>query len=303
MTKISEHTFTFSKSQSIMKANIEKGMDKMKKSFASLEAPVIAGVIREKTPTGAIAAIRNGEINGATAFDLHLSCLEDQYKNEESIRKIVECTSRPMLALNYNQAYDLTPFTTTEEERIELLKVAARAGISCVDLQGYTYDLPSKDNYMGNADYSFTKGNPKEIITDETLIEKQVKLIEEFHQMGTEVLMSTHPYIPMTCEQVIDLAKFIAKRNPDIIKIITLCENDEQMVEAFKTMVELKKVITDRPIHFHCCGQAGKLTRIINPILGAYMTFCNERFTEGSNLEQLHLKTTADVISGIKKLI
>ena len=275
----------------------------MKKTFATLEAPVIAGVIRERTVRDAIAAIRNGEMDGATAFDLHLSCLDDQYKNENSIREIVNSTSKPILALNYNQRYDLTPFETTEEERVELLMVAAKAGVSAVDIQGYTYDLPSKDNYMGNEKYSFTVGNPKEIVTDEAVIAKQMKLIDTFHQMGTEVLFSTHPYIPMNCTQVIELAKFLEKRNPDIIKIITLCENDEQMIEAFKTMIELKKVISDRKIHFHCCGNAGKLTRIINPILGAYMTFCTERYTLSSNMEQLHLKTTADIIAGIKKIM
>lgn len=275
----------------------------MKKSFANLESPVIACVIREKSPSSAIASIRNAEINGAAAFDLHLSCLEDKYKNEDNIRRIVNSTKKPMLGLNYNQAYDWTYIETTEKERIDLLMTAAKAGIAAVDIQGYTYDLPSKNGYMGSADFSFTKGNPKEIITDEKIIEKQIALIEEFHKMGTEVLLSTHPYIPMNCQQVIDLAKFLEKRNPDIIKIITLCENDKQMIEAFKTMVELKKVITDRKIHFHCCGEAGKLTRIINPVLGAYLTFCTDTFTESSNLEQPHLKTTADVINGIKKLI
>ena len=274
----------------------------MKKSFASLEAPVVASVIRERTVKDAVVAIRNGEINGAHAFDLHLSCLEDEYKNEKSISEIVNCTEKPMLALNYNQRYNWTYFETSEEERVNLLKIAANAGVSAVDLQGYTYHLPSKDNYMGDADFSFTKGNPKEIVTDDAIVEKQIKLIDEFHKMGTEVLLSTHPYIPLNCNQVIDLAKYLEKRNPDIIKIITLCENDEQLAEAFKTMIELKKVITDRKIHFHCCGKEGRLTRIINPILGAYLTFCTERYTESSNIEQLHLGTTAQIIDGVKKL-
>jgi 3-dehydroquinate dehydratase len=264
---------------------------------------VLAGVIRERSLKAAIAAIRNGEINGATAFDLHLSCLDEEYKNPDSIREIVSSTDKPMLALNYNQRYDWSSFYTSEEERVKLLMTAAEAGVSAVDIQGYTYDLESKENYMGNANFSFTKGNPKEIVTDKKIIEKQVALIEHFHAIGTEVLLSTHPYIPMNCEQVTELTKYLQKRKPDIIKIVTLCENDEQMVEAFKTMLTLKKEITKTKIHFHCCGKAGKLTRIINPILGAYLTFCTDQYTESSNLEQLHLKTTADIINNIKKMI
>lgn len=113
------------------------------KSFANLNAPVLACVIRERRVRSAILAIKNGEMNGATAFDLHLSCLEERYRNENSIREIVNCTDKPMLALNYSQRYDWSTTDDTEEERVDLLMEAARAGISAVDIQGYTFDNPS----------------------------------------------------------------------------------------------------------------------------------------------------------------
>ena len=37
---------------------------------------MLAGVVREKTIKGALACIRNCEVQGATGIDLHLSCLE-----------------------------------------------------------------------------------------------------------------------------------------------------------------------------------------------------------------------------------
>ena len=274
----------------------------MRKSFASLSAPVYAAVIREKTPVQAICAIKNAEINGATAFDLHLSCLEEEFRTVEHIKSIVNCTEKPMLGLNYNITVDKGGYACSEEERIELLMKAVEAGIAAVDFQGYTYDLPSKNGYVGDKEFSFTKNNPKEIVTNEEIIQKQKALIESVHEKGAEVLLSCHPNIVMTKIQVVELAKYLEKRNPDIIKIVTVCNTEEEMIEAFDTMVALKNEIKSAKIHFHCNGKTGKLTRIVNPLLGAYMTFCVDRYAEGHTMEQLHLKTVVDVMEGIKKL-
>jgi len=275
----------------------------VRKSFATLQAPVCAAVIREKTPTQAIFAIKNAEINGATAFDLHLSCLEEKYRTVDCIKSIVECTTKPMLGLNYNITVDKGGYECSEEDRIALLMMAVDAGIAAVDFQGYTYDLPSRDGYVGKKKYSFTTNNPKEVVTDESIIKKQKELIDKVHEKGAEVLLSCHPNVFMTKAQIIELAKFLEQRNPDIIKIVTLCNTDEEMIEAFDTMVALKKEIKSVKIHFHCNGKTGKLTRIINPLLGAYMIFCVDNYAEGHTVDQLHLKTTVDVIEGINKLL
>ena len=275
----------------------------MRKSFASLPAPVYAAVIREKTPVQAICAIKNAEMNGATAFDLHLSCLEEQYRTVAHIKSIVDCTTKPMLGLNYNITVDRGGYTCSEDERIALLMTAVEAGISAVDFQGYTYDLDSKDGYVGEKSYSFTANNPKEVVTDERIIEKQKRLIDKVHAKGAEVLLSCHPNVFMPKTQVVELAQYLQERNPDIIKIVTVCDTDEEMIEAFDTMLALKKEIKNAKIHFHCNGKTGKLTRIIHPLLGAYMTFCVDRYAEGHTMEQLHLKTVVDVMEGVKKLL
>jgi hypothetical protein len=96
------------------------------------------------------------------------------------------------------------------------------AGAAGIDMQGYTFDLPSKDAFYGEDIHSFTKGGPKEVVTAPSIIEKQCELIEQVHFAGAEVLLSCHPGIAMSCEQGVDLALFLEKRNPDIIKIVTI---------------------------------------------------------------------------------
>ena len=70
------------------------------KKISEISAPAIAGVIREKTSTAAIAEIKNCMYDGADMIDLHLSCLETD--DVDTLRRIANSTKLPILALNYN---------------------------------------------------------------------------------------------------------------------------------------------------------------------------------------------------------
>ena len=169
-------------------------------------------------------------------------------------------------------------------------------------MQGYTFHKPSKTNFCGEDKYSFTKNNPKEIVTDTAIIAKQCEFIEKVHDMGAEVLLSCHPGIPMNCQQVVELALFLEKRNPDIIKIVTAATNEDEMLESIKTMLLLKKEVKT-PVSYHASGKFGGLTRVVNPALGGQIAFCVDRFSESSTMEQLDLKTAKTIIDNIKKII
>ena len=270
------------------------------KKLTQIPYPALAGVVREKTKRGAIAQIKNCVYSGADMIDLHLSCLEDI--SESVLREIISASSIPVLALNYNSNYDWSGANFSEEERIESLITSIKAGASGVDIQGYTYHLPSKDGFCGEDKYSFTKGNPREIVTDEEIIAKQCDLIDRVHGMGAQVLLSCHPGIAMKSEQVVDLALFLEKRNPDIIKIVTIANTDEEMLEGVKTMLELKKQVKS-PVSYHCAGKKGALTRILNPILGGQIAFCVDGYSESSTFEQIDLKTAKQVVDGMQKIL
>ena len=268
--------------------------------LSQIPAPALAGVIRERSVRAAIAEIKNCHFDGADMIDLHLSCLDED--SEETIKKIVDSTKLPILALNYNSTYDWQSKGVSEKERVESLLRAVRAGAAGIDIQGYTYHLPSKSEFLGEDKYSFTKGNPKEIVTDKKIIDKQCALIETVHSMGAEVLLSCHPGIRMSCEQVVELALFLEERKPDIIKIVTMAEREEDIAESVKTITALKKEIKT-PISYHSSGKYGKLSRLVNPSLGGQIAFCVDRYNEGSTMEQIDLKTARTVIDGLKKIM
>lgn len=272
----------------------------MKQKLSQLSAPALAGVVRERRTKAAIAEINNCVYDGADMIDLHLSCLENT--ELEDLKKIIAFSKLPILALNYNTTYEGKNAGFSEDDRVALLLRAIEAGADGIDMQGYTFDLPSKQEFLGEDKYSFTKGNPKEIVTDEKIISKQCELIEKVHSMGAEVLLSCHPGIPMTSEQVLDLALFLEKRNPDIIKIVTKAESDNDLIESFKTMMLLKKELKT-PVSYHASGKAGMLSRILNPILGGQIAFCVDRYTEACVMEQIDLRTAKSIIENIKKTV
>ncbi len=248
----------------------------------------------------AIAEIKNCIYDGADMIDLHMSCLEKA--DTDTLKSIIHSSKLPVLALNYNRRYDWSDCGFSEEQRVKSLMDAVSAGAAGIDMQGYTFDAKSKDAFYGEDKYSFTKGNPKEIVTDGEVISKQCGLIEKVHSMGAEVLLSCHPGISMKCEQVVELALFLEKRNPDIIKIVTYAADETDLIESFKTMTALKKEVKT-PVSYHANGASGSLSRIINPILGGHIVFCVDRYNKGSTMEQLDLKTARTVAEGLKRLL
>lgn len=259
------------------------------KKLSQIPAPAIAGVVREKTVFAAFAEIKNCYYSGADMIDLHLSTLEET--DVESLRRIMNFSQLPVLALNYNTDYDRKRLGQTEEERVESFLRAVEAGAAGIDMQGYTFHAPSEKGFCGN---------PKEIVTDSAIIDKQCQLIETVHSMGAEVLLSCHPGIPMTTKQVVELAKYLEERNPDIIKIVTKAETQQDADEAIRTMLALKEEIKT-PVAYHANGKAGMRTRIINPLLGGQIAFCVDRYTEASTMEQLHLQTVRSIVDNMKK--
>ena len=258
----------------------------MKKVLSLLPSPALAGVVREKSTKGAMAEIKNCLYDGADIIDLHISSLEDS--SEDALREIISSSHLPILALNYNRDYLWQEAGFSEEERAESFFRAVRAGAAGVDMQGYTFDIKSKEGFFGEDKYSFTKGNPKEIVTDEKVISKQCEFIEKIHAMGAH--------------KVTELALFLEKRNPDIIKIVTIATNEDELLESFKAMKMIKREVKT-PVSYHAGGREGSLSRIINPLFGSHMIFCVDRYKESSTMEQLDLKTARAIIDNMKKII
>ena len=272
----------------------------MQNKLSTIPAPALAGVIREETAASAIAQIKNCVYGGSDMIDLHLSCLDQD--DVKTLERIIRSCPIPILALNYNDTYDKKRLGLSEEDRVASLLRAAEAGAAGIDMQGYTFHAPSEEEFFGEDKYSFTKNSPKEVVTDESIISKQCDLIDRVHHMGAEVLLSCHPGVPMTTEQVVDLALFLEKRGPDIIKIVTKASNEEESYEAIRTMTVLKREVKT-PVSYHANGKFGDLSRVINPMLGGQIAFCVEHYDKGSTLAQIPLATMRTICDNYKRIV
>jgi hypothetical protein len=255
----------------------------MRPSFAKLPQPFIVNVIREKEPESAIATIKNAEYDGAQAHDLHLSSLGSSYHNYKDFRRIIASTSKPVLVLHYRHTNDIP-----DEERVKLQLMAIEAGAAGIDIPADVFD-PHHASFAnapeGTVQPHGGKEVPKELSKDPAVIEKQMQLIEKVHAMGAEVLLSSHTRVVMSCEQVVAHALEMQSRGADMVKIVSVCQNEDQLIEAFRSIVALKRVMKV-PFQYQCHGEHGKLTRVVGPMLGSMLVFCNQRFAAHTFNEQ-----------------
>ena len=239
----------------------------MRPSFVNLPKPFIVQVVTDPDPDSAIASIRNGEYDGAQAFDLHLRALERQYHNVNDLERIVKSTCRPVMTINY-RADKTWHNTLTDEDRVDAHMLGLKAGASACDLMGDLYD-PS----------------PLEISHKPDVIDRQRKLIATIHGMGAEVIMSSHTWVHMSTEQVVEHLKALEARGADMVKVAAAVNSEAELLEAFETTVALKRELKVPFFHI-CMGQYGKLHRFVGPMLGSSLIFCVQCYTQKGHKEQ-----------------
>lgn len=279
----------------------------MRPSFAYGPSPMIVGVIRQRTVRDAIAEMKNGEVSGARGFDLHLDALDPAFRTLESIREIVNATDKPILALNYNTGYDYTPLNMTEAQRTDLLLLAAEAGVSAVDLQGYSFDPEAKAGFVDDAyvpeglEFLLEK-RPKELALKPEVLARQLAFIEKAKAFGAEVLVSLHFGVHLSAEQLIALARYAhSSKGADIVKIVTPCATEEELAECYGAVIAMKKAL-DFPFSYHANGKMGLSTRKVFPMLGSHIMFCNVEYGYSSNFEQLHLGSMVEAYRNLGAL-
>ena len=280
----------------------------MRPSFANHDATLIVSVVKGKTVNEVKGAIKNGSVNGAMAFDFHLSPLPKSEITTEKLKPLFDFTDKPVLALHYNQDYSLNTMNDSDDERAREFLIAVDAGAAGVDMQGYTFE-PDRNTKasltVGNpeSDMSFVSACPNEVSLNPETIARQKEFISRVHDKGAEVLLSTHTGCFLDCTQVTDLLDFIHERKPDVIKLVTgECNTDEQLAEYLKTMIHIKNRYSDTKIHYHANGAMTKYTRMIGPLLGSYIMFCVDRFNESSVLDQLPLSTMVTVYNHLSRI-
>ena len=234
-------------------------------SETTIQRTIVAGLIAQK--------------KGAALLDIHIEGLGEDYWNLESLEFLFHSFTIPTLALCYNGSL-------SQEVRLNNLELAARAGASGVDLQGFMYHIgdtkqtqtPENITYWEARGYdmSFISSGPKETVIDPEEDAKQVSYIQKIHNIGAKVVGSNHVQAFFNRTQAKAFAKFLDRRGLDVIKLVSYGYNYNNLVDCIMSNVDMHK---DNTIHAKFSNHTGNdsrldISRVIGPLFyHTYMCF------------------------------
>ncbi|NLB40753.1 MAG: type I 3-dehydroquinate dehydratase [Clostridiales bacterium] len=248
----------------------------MKPSFLNHSKPLVVSMIQAETPQACISMIKNSIYDGADAFGIQLCRITKELRAVEELKKIFASTAqRPIYITNYRVSHNKN---MTDEECMDGLVDGLKYGATIADIMGDTF-APSD----------------MELTTNHIAIDKQKRLIDKIHNMGKEVLMSSHVLRFISCEQVLEIAYAHQSRGADIVKIVTAASSVEEELENLRITSILKKEL-NVPFLFLSGGTHYKLHRMIGPMLGCVAYLCVQQHDELSTKAQPILKSVRAVL-------
>lgn len=226
----------------------------MKASFIRSDKPLKTAMIQVKTADEAIAAIESGLKQGADAFGWQLECLNADQINQKTLENVFSAgCGMPFYVTNYKWA---SSGDKPEEQYFDELLLALKCGATLIDMPGDSFS-PA----------------PDQLTYDQQAIRKQVEFSQKVHDLGGELLISSHVPDFRSEDYVLGMAFEQKRRGADIAKIVTFSHDDEQLTDNLKTTVRLRETL-GIPFLFLSGGEKCRLHRLAGPLLGACMWLC-----------------------------
>lgn len=226
----------------------------MKASFIRSDKPLKTAMIQVKTADEAIAAIESGLKQGADAFGWQLECLNADQINQKTLENVFSAgCGMPFYVTNYKWA---SCGDKPEEQYFDELLLALKCGATLIDMPGDSFS-PA----------------PDQLTYDQQAIRKQIEFSQKVHDLGGELLISSHVPDFRSEDYVLGMAFEQKRRGADIAKIVTFSHDDEQLTDNLKTTVRLREAL-GIPFLFLSGGEKCRLHRLAGPLLGACMWLC-----------------------------
>ena len=238
----------------------------MKPTFLTYQKPLLCAMIQAHTPEEALCQIANAGYDGADAYGIHLELLGKEYRTVEKLRTIFRaCGDKPIYITSYRGGNSAG---FTDEQCAELLLLGLEAGATLCDIIG---DLYCKDEF--------------ELTFDEEAVKKQKALAAKIHEMGGEVLFSSHQKQFIDEEKVMEIAFAQKERGADVVKIVNHSQNREMLLKNFEICNRLKQELGCEFLYL-ANGNDCKLLRQIGPALGCCMYLCIQHYLPVSHKVQ-----------------
>lgn len=231
----------------------------MKGTFLTYEKPPLTCMVQADNPKRIKELIARSIPEGAEAFGMQFCKLKQNDRSRAIYKSLFACAEgRPVYVTNYRAAENKGKSDDVLAE--ELLELA-ECGATLCDVMGDFFD-PCEGELTMNTE----------------AIQKQMRLIEDLHARGAEVLMSSHVLKFTPAERVLEIALEHQRRGADICKIVTKAENMAEQIENLR-IINLLKETLHIPFLYLCGGECHILRRIGGE-LGCCMYLCVHEYDE-----------------------
>ena len=240
-----------------------------KKSFFNNDFAILTCMVQADNPNRIKELIKKSILQGAEAFGIQLEQMNIEYRKIGIYQELFSCAGdKPIYVTNYRYAKNEGK---SDEQLAEELLELADCGADLCDMMGDYFDK-----------------QPCEMTYNETAVAKQRDLIDNLHNRGVKVLMSTHIHKFTPADEVLKIALEHQSRGADISKIVVGAENAEQQIENLR-IINLLKEKLDIPFLFLSGGEC-KILRRIGGELGNCMYLCVCEYDDFATPQQPLLK-------------
>ena len=224
------------------------------KTFLTYERPLLTCMVQADNPDRIKELIDLARPEGAEAFGMQFCQMKEEYRNKKTYRELFEYASpQPVYVTNYRNHFS-NAGKSDDVLAAELVELA-ECGATLCDVMGDYFDC--------------CEG---ELTMDDVAVKKQMKLIDELHKRGAEVLMSSHVLKFTPAERVLEIALEHQRRGADICKIVTGASTMEEQIENLR-IINLLKEELGAPFLFLSGGEC-HISRRISGALGNCMSLC-----------------------------
>ncbi len=112
------------------------------------------------------------------------------------------------------------------------------------------------------------------------------------------MVISSHMSCPRTAEQVVEHMLALEARGPDVVKIVTGVNTEEELAEAFRTTMMLRHELHVPFIHL-CNGVFSRPHRFMGPALGVSILFAVHCYDARYGMPQPTIRSIKAVLDNL----
>ena len=243
-----------------------------KPSFLTYDKPLLTCMVQADNPERIKELMSRSLPEGAEAFGMQFCKMKSEYRSKKTYKELFELAAPfPVYVTYYRKGANAG---MSDDEIADGLIELAECGATLCDVMGDCFDK--------------CEG---ELTMNEAAVKKQMRLIDELHKRGAEVLMSSHVFKFTPAERVLEIAREHERRGADICKIVTGASTMAEQIENMR-IINLLRENLKIPFIFLANGECSIMRRV-GSAMGNCMFLCVHEYDELATSTQPLLRDAA----------